>query len=71
MPCPMEIDMPRIFELFNDAVMFNDAESARELYIFEQHSVEVCNECGICVKRCGRGIAIPELIREAHKLLGD
>ncbi len=69
MPCPVGIDAPRIFELYNEAVMFGDPEIPRSLYRFEGHSVEACNECGLCVRLCGRGIDIPRQLKAADRLL--
>jgi len=71
MPCPQDIDVPRILELYNDAVMFNDFDTLRDIYNREQHSLEACDECGSCVQSCGRMIAILEWLRKADELLGN
>jgi predicted aldo/keto reductase-like oxidoreductase len=71
MPCPQGIDAPRIFELYNDAKMYGDIETARSLYRIEQHDIDSCNECGICENACGRNIAIIDWLREARQLLGE
>ena len=70
MPCPQDINVPRILELYNDAVMFNDFDTIKEIYKREQHSLEACDECGSCVQSCGRMIAILEWLRKADALLG-
>ncbi len=70
MPCHNGIDAPRIFELFNDAVMYGNLDIPRRLYRLEGHDVSLCDECGSCARACGRSIAIPERIREADRLLG-
>ncbi len=69
MPCPLGIDVPRIFELYNDAVMYDDVETARSLYRIERHDIDSCNECGACAAACGLKIAIPDKLKEARKLL--
>jgi predicted aldo/keto reductase-like oxidoreductase len=72
MPCPQNIDVPRIFELYNDAIMYNDIEISRSIYRDEGHGIDSCNECGICEKACGRKIPITDWLRTAHELLaGD
>ncbi|MCJ7605108.1 MAG: 4Fe-4S dicluster domain-containing protein [Dehalococcoidales bacterium] len=72
MPCPRGIDAPRIFELYNDAVMYGNADIPRSLYRWERHSIGECDECGACARACGRSIDIPERLREAHRFLaGD
>jgi len=67
MPCPQGIDVPRIFELYNDAIMFDDIEAARYIYRAEKHGINNFNECSTCV--CCRGIDIVDWLNKAHKLL--
>ncbi len=69
MPCPQDIDVPRIFELYNDAIMYGDIETPRSLYRLEQHNVASCTECGVCVNACGREIAIVDWLKTVHQLL--
>jgi predicted aldo/keto reductase-like oxidoreductase len=69
MPCPRDVDVPRIFELYNDAIMYGDAKIARSIYRVEQHRIDNCNECGACV--CGREINILDWLKTAHKLLAE
>ena len=68
MPCPQDIDVPRIFEIYNDAVMYGDAETARAVYLKEGHDINACNRCGICEEACGRNIAITEWLQKAKQL---
>ena len=56
MPCPQDINIPRLFELYNDAVIYGDMETARAVYEREGHDIDSCLQCGICV--CGREIPI-------------
>ncbi len=65
--CPNGIDVPRVFEIYNDAVMYNDAATGRAIYRLENHGAEACNECGACV--CGKNIPIPEWLKKARELL--
>lgn len=62
MPCPQGIDVPRLFELYNDAIMFDDMETARAIYRREGHRLDDCIFCGVCV--CGRGIAIMDWLEK-------
>jgi len=71
MPCPQGIDVPRIFELHNDAIMYGDTETARSIYRIERHRIDNCTECGICVNACGKQIAILDWLKAAHKLLAE
>jgi|GEM_PF-303622 len=69
MPCPAGIDIPRIFELYIEAVIYEDLALPRRYYREEGHHIEDCNGCGKCLKTCGRYIAIPEKLQDALKLL--
>ncbi|MFB0558919.1 MAG: aldo/keto reductase [Dehalococcoidales bacterium] len=71
MPCPQGIDVPRIFELYNDAIMYGDIEIAPSIYRIEQHCIDNCTECGACVNACGRRIAILDWLKAAHQLLAE
>ncbi|MBN1190146.1 MAG: aldo/keto reductase [Dehalococcoidales bacterium] len=71
MPCPAGIDVPRIFELYNEAIMFGDAAIPGRIYRFEGHAVDACTECGSCTRLCGRHIDIPLQIRAADKILKE
>jgi predicted aldo/keto reductase-like oxidoreductase len=71
MPCPQGVDAPRIFELYNDAIIYSDTETARYLYRIEGHRIEDCNECGLCSERCGRKIDIPGWLKRAGEILSD
>jgi predicted aldo/keto reductase-like oxidoreductase len=69
MPCEQGIDAPRIFEIYNDAVMYNDAATARDIYRLEHHNIDDCNECGTCASKCGLGYPIPAWLKKARELL--
>jgi uncharacterized protein len=69
MPCPQDIDVPRLFELYNDAVMYDDVEVPQFLFRNEEHCLENCNECGVCMQTCGREIKIPDRLKDAKRRL--
>jgi predicted aldo/keto reductase-like oxidoreductase len=71
MPCPLDIDVPRIFELYNDAMMYKDREIPRSLYRDEGHRIQDCSECGSCVKACGRRIPITDWLKKASRLFDE
>jgi len=68
MPCPQGIDVPRLFELYNDAIMYGDIETARSIYDMEQHDIDNCNECGVCVDACGKEIAIVDWLKKLSEI---
>jgi hypothetical protein len=69
MPCPEGIDVPRIFELYNDAFIYEDVETARILYRNELHHAEWCNRCRDCEKRCTKKLEIVDWLERARQLL--
>jgi hypothetical protein len=69
MPCPQGIDVPRIFELYNDAIIYNDAETARSLYCGEQHRLDTCTECSACENTCAKRLAMLDWLKAARQLL--
>jgi len=74
MPCPNGVDIPRIFALYNDAVIYNDTRSPRIIYggaqgFRAEQRADQCIECGECLELCPQAIAIPEWLQKAHQLL--
>jgi hypothetical protein len=69
MPCPEGIDVPRIFELYNDAFIYEDVETARAIYRNELHSVGGCTQCRACEERCVKKLAIIDLLDQVRRLL--
>jgi predicted aldo/keto reductase-like oxidoreductase len=63
MPCPEEIDVPRIFEIYNDAHMYGDMKTAYSTYIDERHHIENCTECRLCEERCVKRLPIVEWLK--------
>jgi uncharacterized protein len=71
MPCPNNVHIPRIFEIYNSAVMYNDETEARRGYTFvkEENRANACVECRACEERCPQGISIVDWLKKAHALL--
>ncbi len=68
MPCPEGIDVPRIFELYNDAFIYDDVETARAIFQSELHNIGLCTRCGCCEDRCVKAIPIIEWLDRARRL---
>jgi predicted aldo/keto reductase-like oxidoreductase len=73
LPCPNGVNIPRIFEIFNEAIMYNEFRSARMMYSWleEQARADVCEECGQCLELCPQGLPITEWLDKAHQLLSQ
>ncbi|MBN2238368.1 MAG: aldo/keto reductase [Dehalococcoidales bacterium] len=75
MPCPNGVDIPRIFQFYNDAMMYNDLRMGKMRYqmadlLKEEQRGDKCIECGVCLEACPQSIEIPEWLKKAHAALG-
>ena len=71
MPCPIGIDVPRVFEIYNDAVIYADIKTARSIYYLEQHDIDSCTECDVCINACVKSIDMMDYLRAARRLLTE
>jgi hypothetical protein len=73
LPCPNTVNIPRIFEIFNEAIMYNEYRSARMLYSWldAEARADRCEECGQCIEACPQGIPITDWLKKAHALLAE
>jgi len=75
MPCPSGVDIPGIFEIYNEAIMYDDPRTGRFRYrgptgVKEEERADQCTECGDCMEACPQEIPVPEWLKKAHELLG-
>jgi predicted aldo/keto reductase-like oxidoreductase len=73
LPCPNGVNIPRVFAIFNEAIMYNELRSARNAYkwLEEEARADVCEQCGQCLELCPQGIPITEWLEKAHDLLSE
>lgn len=71
-PCPNEVKIPRIFEIYNEAMMYGTPEQARMFYgwLKEEERADRCAACGECEEKCPQDIAIIEWLARVHQALG-
>lgn len=71
MPCPVGVNIPRIFALFNDYGIHKDLNKFRERIgkLTEEQLPKNCIKCGKCVKKCPQGIKIFEQLEKINNLL--
>lgn len=67
--CPKTIDIPHIFQQYNDYKMFDNASSLDiEYFTFipDEKKASACISCGKCSKRCPQGIKIYQELKMVH-----
>jgi predicted aldo/keto reductase-like oxidoreductase len=73
MPCPNDVDIPRVFEFYNEALIYNTVAEQRRMYNFpgrfKDHRADKCTKCDQCVDKCPQKLAIPDLLEKAHEFL--
>ena len=74
MPCPTGVEIPRIFQMYNEAMIYDDPRTARFRYrgpggLSEEQRADQCTECKECMDACPQEIDIPEWLEKAHMLL--
>jgi predicted aldo/keto reductase-like oxidoreductase len=74
MPCPHGVEIPHIFSLYNDILMY-DAMRARFQYsigdLKDGQRADNCQQCGECLNKCPQKFNVPEWLKKAHSLLGS
>jgi predicted aldo/keto reductase-like oxidoreductase len=72
MPCPANVSIPHILDLYNDYAMFGSAEGAFLTYkalVARGRDAAQCVECGKCEDTCPQQLQIVRALREAHTAL--
>jgi hypothetical protein len=72
MPCPNNVNIPGIFGLYNDAIIYDDLRRARMLYrirIPEAERAELCQACQDCEELCPQALPISEWMGKCRELL--
>ena len=75
MPCPNGVDIPRVFQIYNEAMMYDDPRTGRFRYrgpngLKEEERADQCTECGECLEACPQEIPVQDWLKKAHALLG-
>ncbi len=70
--CPQKIPISFIFEIFNDAYMYNALDESKWMYkmfIKDEEKADKCTECGQCEERCPQKIGIITQLKNVHDAL--
>lgn len=71
MPCQQGVEIPRIFEFYNNGIMHDEIQRARFYYQFpialkESQRADQCTECGQCEEACPQKIPVAEWLKKVH-----
>jgi predicted aldo/keto reductase-like oxidoreductase len=71
MPCPNGVNIPRVLDIYNKAIMYGDLGRAQFSYTFvpEDQRADNCIECGECEEACPQHIEIIDWLKKADELL--
>lgn len=72
MPCTVEINIPKVFSLWNKAFLYDEEEKSKsdyEKYLKDGVSPEECIECGKCEDICPQHLEIIKGLKDAHEFL--
>jgi predicted aldo/keto reductase-like oxidoreductase len=78
MPCPNGVEIPRTFEMYNEAMVYGGIRQIRSRYqgqgpggLKKEQRADQCIECGECLEACPQKIPIPDWLKKAHDLFGS
>jgi hypothetical protein len=76
MPCPNNVEIPSIFRIYNDLMIYDAPRMAWFRYqgpggLKEEQRADQCLECLDCVEVCPQAIPIPEWLKKIHTVLGS
>ena len=73
MPCQYGVNITRIFDLYNEAIIYNTAAENRKSYnsMRPAERADKCNKCGECLAFCTNKVNIPASLEDAHRFFTE
>jgi predicted aldo/keto reductase-like oxidoreductase len=76
MPCPNGVEIPSVFRIYNEAVMYNDLRMGRMRYkgpfgLKDEQDARNCIDCGKCSERCPQNIQVADWLKKVHAELAS
>ena len=70
-PCPNKVNIPRLFELYNNASMYNVLDESRREYSHMpmEERADMCLDCDECEVKCPQHIPISAWMPQVHEAL--
>ncbi len=73
MPCPVGVDIPQNFGLYNNAYLFDSLgifQARYRMFLPDDSKASQCIECGKCESHCPQNIAIRDELKNVARVLG-
>ena len=74
LPCPNGVNIPRVFDYYNRAAMYNDLEATRCQYkqnVEDCQKAKNCIQCDECLPKCPQNIPISDWMPVIEDVLGN
>lgn len=74
MPCPVGVDIPQNFGLYNNAYLFDSLgifQMRYRMFLPDESKAANCIECGQCESHCPQHIAIRDELKNVARVLGQ
>jgi predicted aldo/keto reductase-like oxidoreductase len=73
LPCAVELNIPRLFNMLNQGVMYNQLDAVRERYMNmdEEKRAEACIACHECEEKCPQSIPISDWMVHIDEILAQ
>jgi predicted aldo/keto reductase-like oxidoreductase len=71
MPCPNGVEIPSVFRIYNEVVMYNDLRMGKMRYkgpfgLKDEQDGRNCIACGKCSESCPQNIPVPDWLKTVH-----
>ena len=69
LPCPSGVAIPSVFEIYNEALMYDELRRGQNAYKFDikdENKADCCVECGTCETLCPQQIEIISWLKNDH-----
>ncbi|MDD5191306.1 MAG: hypothetical protein PHE50_09735, partial [Dehalococcoidales bacterium] len=68
------VEIPRVFEMYNEGVMYNFPQNSRGIYnggiwFKKEQQADKYQECNECLEKSPQKLQIPALLKDAHMYL--
>ncbi len=80
LPCPKDINIPSLFQIYNHAKLYGLWEPGRKTYARLQKMplnkkrgapADACSDCATCEAKCPQNLPIRKQLKEVHEALSD